>query len=70
MVTAMTPREQALLLRLCACELTQETRSIIVLRRILHDLGWTDAAMDAAVVRARAALVGVRFVQSQFDVAA
>jgi hypothetical protein len=41
----MTPREQALILRLAACELTREERSIIVLRRILRDLGWTDAAV-------------------------
>jgi hypothetical protein len=69
MVAVMTPREQALLLRLCACELTQETRSIIVLRRILRDLGWTDAAMDAAVARIRAAFVGL-YTQAAFDVAA
>jgi hypothetical protein len=49
-------RENALLLRLLACELTNETRGIVVLRRILHDLGWTDAQIDAARTRVRAVL--------------
>jgi hypothetical protein len=52
----MTPREQALLLRLTAAEVASEVQSVFVLRRILRDLGWTEAAMDACVARVRAAL--------------
>ncbi len=52
----MTPHEQALLLRLAAAELTNEPHSIFVLRRMLADLGWTDAGMDAAIRSLRAAL--------------
>jgi uridine kinase len=33
----MTPRETALLLRLAACEVQKEARSVFVLRRILRD---------------------------------
>lgn len=52
----MTPREQALLLRLAACTLTGEVRSVYVLRKTLGDLGWTAAQMDRAVGRVRRAL--------------
>lgn len=52
----MTPREQALLLRLAAAETTDETRSIFVLRKTLESLGWTEAQMDRAVGRVRKAL--------------
>lgn len=46
-----TPREQALMLRLAAAEVAGEERSVFVLRRILRDLGWSDAALDAATAR-------------------
>ena len=66
----MTPREAALLLRLAACEVRTEPRSAVVLRRILRDLGWSDAALDAAVARLRQALAGVGYVQMTMDEAA
>ncbi len=54
----MTPaREHALLLRLAAAILNQETRSIAVLREMLRELGYDDGTMDAAVARATAALL-------------
>lgn len=65
----MTPREKALLLRLAAAETTQEVRSIVVLRDTLRRLGWTDEAMDAAVVLIRRVLAGVVLTQEAFDVA-
>ncbi len=61
----MTPREKALLLRLVAAELTQEDRSIVVIRRTLYDLGWTAAAMDAGVARILASLSGVVLTQAE-----
>jgi hypothetical protein len=64
----MTPRETALLLRLAAAETTREQRSIIVLRRILRDMGWDDAELDAACLRLRAACGA--FVQASFERAA
>lgn len=43
----------ALILRLAAIQLTQESeRGAYNLRRTLADLGWTDPAIDAAVARA------------------
>lgn len=66
----MTPREHALLLRLVAAELLDEPQSIRVIRRILRDLGWTDAALDAGVARVRAVVVGVGLVQETFERAA
>lgn len=60
----MTPREHALLLRLAAAEVANEPQSIRVLRRILRDLGWTDAALDSGVGHVRAAVVGVGMVQA------
>jgi len=65
----MTPRETALLLRLAACEVRPEPRSAVVLRRILRDLGWSDDALDTAVGRIVAALVG-GYVQMTMDEAA
>lgn len=62
----MTPREQALILRLCAAELTRETRSALVLRQTLTRLGWTDEAMTAAVAQARAVLATVAVRQETF----
>lgn len=61
----MTPREKALLLRLAAAETTQEVRSIVVLRDTLRRYGWTDEAMDAAVVLVRRVLAGVVLTQAQ-----
>lgn len=60
----MTPREKALLLRLAAAETTQEVRSIVVLRDTLRRLGWTDEAMDAAVLLVRRVLAGVVLTQA------
>lgn len=59
----MTPREKALLLRLAAAAETDELRSIVALRDTLRRLGWTDEAMDAAVVLVRRVLAGVVLTQ-------
>jgi hypothetical protein len=61
----VTPREKALLLRLAAIEETQEWGAHN-LRRTLRDLGWTDEAMDAAVVLVRRVLAGVVLTQTTF----
>lgn len=61
----MTPREQALILRLAAAEIAGEARSIIVLRRTLADLGWSDAGMTTATTRLRATVGTVRAVQAE-----
>lgn len=51
----MTTREAALILRLAACVLRNERQSAYELRRTLADeFGWTAAALDAAVAKARA----------------
>jgi hypothetical protein len=63
----MTPRAYALLLRLAAATLTAETRSIIVLRRTLGSLGWTEAALDAGVASATAAVRGVAATQTTME---
>ena len=60
----MTPRERALILRLAAIAETGEWGAQN-LRRILRDLGWTDAAMNTAVARARAVLADVSFTQAE-----
>jgi hypothetical protein len=62
----MTPREQALILRLCAADIADEPRSVIVLRRTLAALGWTDEAMAAALRQARAVLAVVNVGQERF----
>jgi hypothetical protein len=64
----MTPREYALLLRLAAATLTQETRSIVVLRRTLGGLGWTDAALDAGVENVTRAVRGVVATQTRMEI--
>ena len=51
----MTPRDRALILRLAAIAETGEWGAHN-LRRTLRDLGWSDAAMDVAVTRVRAAV--------------
>lgn len=63
----MTKRDQALLLRLAAAELTNESRSIIVLCATLHRLGWTDNGLDEALASLRAALTSVAFRQSAME---
>lgn len=63
----MTPREQALILRLCAADLMHEARSVIVLRQTLTRLGWTDEAMTAAVAQAHAVLAVVRVGQERME---
>jgi hypothetical protein len=60
-------REYALLLRLAAAELTQETRSIVVLRRTLGSLGWTEAALDAGVEHVTRAVRGVAATQTTME---
>jgi hypothetical protein len=44
---------RALLCRLAACEIDQETHSAVALRQHLRDAGLSDAAIDAAVARVR-----------------
>jgi hypothetical protein len=61
-------REYALLLRLAAAELTQETRSIVVLRRTLLCLGWTEAALDAGVEHVTRAVRGVVATQTMMEI--
>ena len=52
----MTTRERYLVLRLAAAVLADEPYSVAALRRTLTDLGWTAAALDAAVAKARASV--------------
>lgn len=59
--------DQALLLRLAACEINAEAHGVHTLRHILRLRGWSDATMDEVVARLRAC---VGLVQSRFDVAA
>lgn len=67
----MTAHQQALLLRLAAASITQETRSIIVLQRMLHDLGMSDMEQHAACAALRGALDSIILSQARlFDKAA
>lgn len=52
----MTTRETTLILRLAAAEVANEPYSVASLRRILADLGWTAAALDAATARIKSAV--------------
>ena len=52
-------REQALLLRLVAAELQHEERSVIVLRKILEEIGWDAAQIDAAATTITKAVVAL-----------
>ena len=65
MVAVMTPREQALLLRLLAAEIAGEARSVVVLRHTLADLGWDTARIGRAVAAITKALTGL-YAQASF----
>jgi len=67
----MTAHQQALLLRLAAASITQEARSIIVLQRLLHELGMSDMEQHAACAALRSALASITLSQAcLFDKAA
>jgi hypothetical protein len=61
-------REYALLLRLAAATLTHEPQSIVVLRRTLLCLGWTEAALDAGVEHVTRAVRGVAATQTTMEI--
>lgn len=52
---AISPHTRALLCRLAACEIDNETHSAANLRRTLRDLGMDEAAIARAVARIREA---------------
>lgn len=60
----MTPRDHTLILRLAAATVLPEPYSVRSLRDELRRLGWTDDAMDAAVLLVRRVLAGVVLTQA------
>ena len=66
----MTPREQALLLRLVAAEIAGEARSVVVLRHTLAELGWDAARIGRAVGVIQKAMAGLYAQASFFERAA
>lgn len=52
----MTPHTRALLCRLAACEIDNETHSAVALRLMLRDLGLDEAQIARAVARIREAI--------------